>query len=300
MTVKKYRYLLLTLIVTLLVAYFFYLYRVDLLWENRYATDKRPHYIVVTSDVHLSAPGGRWPFTTDQFKNFLSGLREYPPDLIFVAGDIIDNAVQTSDGVTAGNEAHWNREIDIYKSFSKYLDSTRFLQSYGPGHDYGNLNLIQSKIGPERGSYQWGKYQLVWLTVKKGSFSNEAKNYSNGLTSFDYIWLTNQLSTNQHVILLFHIPLRTKTTYQYGKWSNNSNLTIDPEDPIYKIINRYSDHISAIFNGHIHYPIKSEYNKIPLYICPFIKKGCHCTITATGSLIKVEHVDCENVITDLP
>lgn len=249
-------------------------------------------YIIITSDTHISVPEGRMPNTTGKFQNFLHELANNPPDLIFIVGDIIDNAINTPKGVTGGDNIHWNREVALYQSLINSFPSAQFLQTFGAGHDFGDLTLAEKKLGNRKGAFQWGKFQLIWFTVTTAAFSNNSVDYIDALPKNDYLWLREQLETSTNVILLFHVPLRTKETFEAGRWTNNTNLTIDYRDSLYKIIDQYSNKIVAIFNGHIHRPIQTRYHEIPLHICPFEGSGCHCVLTAQDKLLDVQYVDC--------
>ena len=45
---------------------------------------------------------------------------------------------------------------------------------------------------------------------------------------------------------------------------------------------------SLIINGHIHKPIKSSFEEIPVYLCPFFGTGCNCSITQTDDILSIE------------
>lgn len=258
-------------------------------------SDSEP-YLIVTSDIHLSNPDGRWPHTVDRFQTFLSGLEKTPPQLIFIVGDIVDNVRYMPDGSPrAGDRAYWAREVDIYRRAQATLPETQFLQSLGPGHDYiapVTLTEAEQTLGARNGSIVWRRKKFIWLTVPTASFGLDGTNYRNSLSEEEYVWLDRELQTAKEAILLFHVPLRTDLTFHYGKWPGELNLTIDPRDRIYTIIDRHASRIQAIFNGHIHKFINTTYGDIPLYLCPFFDHGCHCTVYDSADGLQVLPVNC--------
>ncbi len=253
-------------------------------------------YLVVTSDTHLSNPEGRWPHTVNRFQALLNELKNAPPQFIFVVGDVVDNVRSMPDGSPrAGDKSYWMREVDVYRRAQATLPETQFLQSLGPGHDYMDpvtLDDAEKTLGARNGAMMWRGKKLIWLTVPTASFWVDGRNYRSSMSKEEYAWLDSELQSARRAILLFHVPLRTGLTFRYGKWPGGMNLTIDPRDPIYPIIDRHAARIEAIFNGHIHKFIKSSYRDIPLFVCPFFDHGCHCKVYDAGDGLKVLPVNC--------
>lgn len=253
-------------------------------------------YVIVTSDIHLSNPTGRWPTTTKRFENFLKSLKNAPPQILFVVGDVIDNVRPSpTDGVMAGDGDYWSDEVNIYRSLQRLVPETQFRQTLGPGHDFiapVSLELAEKELGPRNGSLQWGKYKFIWTTIHDASFWPPGGRYVNSMAKVDYAWLTKELRSTQNAILLFHVPLRTEINFLYGKWPGGLNLTIDPRDRLYTIIDNHASRIRAIFNGHIHKFAQSEYQGIPLYLCPFFDQDCFCKVYADPRALRIEPTNC--------
>ena len=251
--------------------------------------------LIVTSDTHISVPAGRWPWTTEQYGSFLQSLDN--PEIVFLVGDFVDNVRNTEHGVTAGGLKHWKDEIDLYRRPQKALarSETKFLHSLGPGHDWiGEVTIEEAEKYAgvsRRGIDRWGRITLIWFTVYPAVFSNSGSNPS-ALRTEDYDWLDQQLENSDSAILLWHVPIRTSITSVDGVWPGESNLTIPTEDQLYPLIEKYSDRINLIFNGHIHKPSRSAYKGIPVYLCPFFRIGCYCELGQKNGQISVEPKQC--------
>ncbi len=253
-------------------------------------------YLVITSDIHLSNPNGRWPFTTKRFEAFLSTLKKTPPQILFVVGDMVDNARYMPDrSVKAGDKDYWTGETELYHRLQRLLPETEFRQSLGPGHDFigpVSLDLAAEKLDARNGSMSWNEHRLIWFTIPVASFWPSDGGYRNSLSEDQYTWLIEELQSTRKAILLFHVPLRTSVTLEHGKWADGSNLTIDPRDRLYEIIDKHSSHISAIFNGHIHKFIQTKYQSIPLYLCPFFDHDCYCKVYTNDGELHVHPTNC--------
>lgn len=250
--------------------------------------------LIITSDVHLSSPRGRWPKTTDLYREFVTSLKQNP-ELLFHVGDFVDNVRVINRKINAGDIPYWENEIELYKSINKLLDSTTVIHTYGPGHDFigeVSIDYAESYTGiPRRGTYRWGGITLIWFSFDQASFEND-KEGPPVLRQNDYTWLDEQLSKTSNALLLWHVPIRTPETFKHGVWPNNSNLTIPKIDKLYSILDKHKERIKAIFNGHIHKPIKSSYKNIPVYLCPFYGSGCHCQLAQTTNMISISPKKC--------
>jgi len=247
--------------------------------------------IIITSDLHLSLPEGRWPDKTKIFRDFLdSEVTEQKPEIIFIVGDVIDNVIINNKRVMAGfykYPKYFERETALYKSIIKQYPQIQFMQSLGPGHDFIGKNTLEEAekyIGKAKGSFKWQGIDFVWFTVKKSVFRD---NDDNVLSPDDYTWLDEKLDHAEKAVLLFHIPLRTKATYEAGKWNNKRNLTIPPSDKLYGIIDRHANKILAVFNGHIHEQISSSYKGIPVYLCPLTKAMSYAVVTVNRNPVAI-------------
>lgn len=250
-------------------------------------------YIIITSDIHLASPEGRfYPENNQRFEVFLEFLSDNPPDLLFINGDIIDNAVKDENGRTVnGDIDNWVSEKLIYDRIKKKYPDLTFLESLGRGHDYGGKISINNDLASRRGVYNWQGYDLIWFTVNRASFLNGILDYNDSMSEEDYRWIEKQLEAARQPILISHIPIKTNKTSMAGDWPNNKNLTIDYRDQLYSVIDKYSHKIVAIFNGHIHEEITTSYKGIPVYLCPFIENGGFCAIEQQGDrvLVKSKH-----------
>jgi len=245
--------------------------------------------LIITSDLHLSNPLGRWPENTRHFNNFLKYLSHLKHNIsaIVTVGDIIDNF----DGHAAGDENYWLSEINLYKDMIKEFPQYRFYQSFGIGHDYGSISRLEMELGSsKRGSFFWEHITFIWFDINRASFPDESERYVNSMTEDEYQWLSSEIKKSKMAILLFHIPIRTKETWELGKWGTSANLTIDPRDSIYQIIRQNRDKIIAIFNGHIHSAVKSNYIGIPIYICPFMYRGSYCILTSENGRLTIDQL----------
>lgn len=247
-------------------------------------------YIVITSDIHLASSKGRFfPKTNQNFDAFLSFLSAQPPELLFINGDIVDNAVKSNSGRTIGGGLeNWIKEKSIYNDFKAKYPEIAFLQSLGVGHDFGGAVPLINNLASEKGVYDWRGYQLIWFTIKRGVFLNEVEEHNNVLSESEYEWLDKQLRSSAAPILIFHVPIRTYETKIAGVWGESRNLTLDKRDKIYELIDKYSYKIAAIFNGHIHNIINTSYKDIPVYLCPFIDNGGFCVISKKEGGISIK------------
>ena len=162
------------------------------------AADSEP-YLIVTSDIHISNPTGRWSFATKRFKDFLKSLKSKPPKILFVVGDVVDNVRPAPNGgVMAGDLDYWSDEINIYRELQRLLPETQFRQTLGPGHDFiapVSLELAEKELGPRNGSLQWGKYKLIWVTIRAASFWPRGDRYLDSMPKDDYVWLMKELQS---------------------------------------------------------------------------------------------------------
>ncbi|MBS1270722.1 MAG: 3',5'-cyclic adenosine monophosphate phosphodiesterase CpdA [Gammaproteobacteria bacterium] len=250
--------------------------------------------LIISSDLHVSSPDGRWPHTTAQYRSLIDSL-DQSPDIFFAVGDFVDNARRINGELSAGDKAYWRSEFAVYQSVNHKLDNAEFLHTYGPGHDFiGDVTLeyTEQYTGiPRRGVKSWGNVDLVWFTVYPGAFNNHGGNPP-ALEQNDYKWLDETLSTAANAILLWHVPIRTPATKHHGQWPGDTNLTIPHTDEIYELIDKQKGKILAIFNGHIHKPIKSLYNDIPVYLCPAYGTGCYCELKQFSDTVTVNPRDC--------
>ena len=86
-----------------------------------------------------------------------------------------------------------------------------------------------------------------------------------------------------------HIPLRTKDSFEYGKWSNDLNLTIPGSDSIYSIVRKHSHRILGIFQGHIHRQYETELFDVPVFCFPFIPEESYCELTQDNRYVYLHH-----------
>jgi UDP-2,3-diacylglucosamine pyrophosphatase LpxH len=232
-------------------------------------------YVLFTSDIHLSNEVGRWPWTTDRFDSLLEQTADAPPQVLFVNGDLIDNF----DGQSTGDWGYWQAEFDLYEDARNRYSGTQFQQAYGTGHDWLNdeqLEELESRFGAARGSFRWRGFNIIWLTINLGSFLHTDLEYEDVMEVEDYEWLRAQLAESRRNIVAFHVPILTKETSTL--WAEGRNLAIDPRDSIYKILDANLNNISVIFNGHLHDAMISNYQGVPLYVCPFFDRGAFCTL----------------------
>ncbi len=250
------------------------------------ATRLPEEYVLITSDTHLSVDRGRWPWTTRSFRSLVERLARHPPELVFIAGDVIDNY----DGRHAGDLEYWNEEIAIYEELRARLGAERFHQSYGPGHDYNDaaaLERLEARLGPAAGKVTWRGIDFIWVSFSQAVFVDGAERHANVLDDAGYRQLRDMLDGAERAVLLFHVPLRTQDTFAAGKWSDGTNLTLDPRDPLYAIIDEHRDRLLAVFNGHVHRRLQSRYNGIPVYVCPFYVEGSFCTLSLREGEVEI-------------
>lgn len=238
-------------------------------------------YIIITSDLHLTASEGPFAPTALHFQKFLCTLQERPPDCIFVVGDVVNNQACNSKGLFVDGDLHrWEADTALYEKAKQPLSQTRFVHCLGAGHDFGQyvqIDFAEHQFGKCRGSMRWGRHDLIWLSSQAGGFDHHASQVYPAFEEADYSWLRDLLSSSQSAVLLFHLPLLTPDTAEIEP-SGSYEYSIDPRDPIYTIIRSNSERISAIFNGHIHHRIRSSYCGIPVYISPFHGKYTYCRL----------------------
>ena len=264
MKMKNSRRKILTLIVLLFSSFGF------VKWLRRKKLDGQ--VLLYTSDIHLSLPQGRWQHCTKNFNNFLknSSFKKY---IFFVNGDYIDCAFSENGRIKGGGKNYQIEETNLFINVTKNRFK-KIMYNFGAGHDFGNIETAEILTQTKRiGIYQWEKVNIVWFTVFTAAFGE-----TNALKDDEYLKLEEILSTSKNILLMTHIPLRTKLTYELGKWSNNTNLTIPNSDKIYSILKKFRNNILAIFQGHIHEEYKSSIFNIPIFCFPFIKNNSHCLL----------------------
>lgn len=239
-------------------------------------------YVIVTSDLHISAPDGRLREQTKYVETFFAAVGEMQPrpEAVFVVGDVVDNAVERNGRIQYGDRQHFHDEASIFRRMVAKLAPIPVITALGPGHDFGgeiSLTIAENQIGLRRGEWKWNQISFIWLTVPRDSFADSVSSYMQALDNEEYRWLEERLRDAEKAVLLFHVPLRTDATFQLGKWSGERNLTIDPRERIYQVIGKYSAKIAAIFCGHIHQSVQSDWNGIPIYIAPLIG-GYYATV----------------------
>jgi len=239
-------------------------------------------YVVITSDTHLTALGGRFPQELPRLEQFVKNLeaRDGRPDALIIVGDIVDNAVFREGRLQPGFRDHYDADVAVFSGFKQQHPELPIIVALGPGHDFGGpikLAEAESSLGPRRGIWHWGDITFIWLTVPRASFG-KVENYRNALVAEDYAWLETQLQAADRAVVLFHVPLRTDESFAKGVWPDGKNLTIDPRDEINEVLKRHAAKITAIFCGHIHEQFTTEWNGIPVYFAPFIT-GFYATVT---------------------
>ena len=263
-------------------------------WLNHTPSNKKHLYL--TSDIHLSSPKGRWPDKTNRYRRYIEAI-ENPPEIIFQIGDFVDNVVPVESGVYRGGRDHWLEEYEIYKAIHKNLTNNKvqILHSYGTGHDFwseDSLKEAETITGIKRkGITKWGRITLAWITTWQGSFSQDGP-YDPVMEIEEYEWLSQVLEKNKNIILLFHVPIKTPESIKHSEFGNGRDLTIPITDPLYEVISKYKKKIVLIVNGHIHKPLRSEYEDIPVYLCPFTPSGCICEIVQSTDDIEIKPKNC--------
>jgi len=262
-------------------------------WFGIYPRQKTSS-LLITSDIHLSAPGGRWPHTTVDYRSFINSMNDHP-DLLFIVGDFVDNVVLKNGKPSPGGRDHWKSEVSIFNDINRTLTDTIVLHTYGAGHDFiesVSLEFAETNTGvPENGHRRWQNVDLIWFTVRPAVFRNTGSNPP-ALTQAGYQWLDTVLKQSHNAILLWHVPIRTPNTERLGQWPGDTNLTIPPSDQLYRLLDRHRSRIVAIFNGHIHKPLKTNYKDIPVFLCPFYKTHCRCLIRQTSDAIHITPEQC--------
>lgn len=253
-------------------------------------------YILITSDIHIASDAGRMQQGNVEFSAFLTKIEktERKPELIFVVGDIVDNARAVGRAVAPGSFANWRQDIERYLQLRNRLPGVRFVQALGTGHDYGAHNVSRDVavkwLGPERGSIGWRGIRFIWFDIRRGAFGAEGEQHQDVLDSEELSWLDTMIrSAPTKVILLCHVPVRTPETLKAGAWFNGTNLTVPTSDSLYQVIAAHQEKILAIFNGHIHQALATRLGTIPIYLCPLLPDGSYCKVTmATNGTVAVE------------
>ena len=244
-------------------------------------------YMLITSDIHLSSSDGRWPETTGQFVSFLKKISKSPPELIFIVGDIVDNATENYPG----SLSNWKKEWQIYESIKEAHEDIEFRQSYGTGHDWLNdemLETLDQETGPRHGIFSWRDINFVWLSFGPGAYFPEAEEYHPDLGREDMLWLESILAGVDRASLMFHVPVSTERSRELGTFSGGRLIVLDPRDPLYQALDAHQEKIDFIFNGHIHETFRHEYNSIEMFSCPFKDARSFCTIEVSGGNPEVQ------------
>jgi len=247
------------------------------------------------SDIHLSLPQGRYANKTKPFQDFLHSWKRQKSKedwILFVNGDYIDCAFWQKGKVVGGDEAYQMSETNLFlQTAQRYF--RQVLVNFGTAHDFGNLETAEEMTGSKRmGKFKWEKVDLVWFTVVPSSFGS-----SPALSKQEYEKLDNLLASSSNVILMTHIPLRTKDSFEYGKWSSDLNLTIPGSDSIYSIVQKHRHRILGIFQGHIHRQYETELFDVPVFCFPFIPEESYCELTQDNRYVYLHH-PAENKGTD--
>ncbi len=237
--------------------------------------------LIYTSDTHVSLPEGRYAFMTKRYTDFLNKFSR-DNNLFFINGDFIDNAYSHNGKIVGGDIHYQEKETRFFLELTKQIyknNGNQLLLNFGSGHDFGSLALSEKLTNqPRLGKYKWKNIDLIWFTIQRGSFSNKNGPEPDLLNHREYVELEKMLAVSNNAIIFSHIPLRTAESFELGKWSKETNLTIPLSDKIYEIIHRHSSRIVAIFTGHIHKSYKSYYGDIPIFSFPFMENDCHCEI----------------------
>ena len=262
--------------------------RFECLEKDKWHRCHLPHtpYLLMTSDIHLSSPSGRWPETTQRFHLFMKEVSKNPPEIIFIAGDVVDNATKDYPG----SLSNWQDEWKIYKSIREAYGDIEFRQSYGTGHDWLNdamLETLDLDVGGRRGVFKWRGLNFVWLSFGPGAFFPSAPEHHGDLNDEDYGWLEKKLSSLANVSLVFHVPLSTPLSTKFGALSDGRLIVLDPRDYLYKIIDTNRKKIDMIFSGHIHKAFRDQFKGVPLFSCPFMDNNSFCTLQIIDGSSKV-------------
>lgn len=244
---------------------------------------KYPEYaILYTSDIHLSLSQGRWKNLTQKFLDFLENEQDLKEYILYVNGDYIDCAYSENGIIKGGNQEYQTQETNLFIGSTK----TKFksiLYNFGTGHDFGDIEIAERLTQTKRiGSYQWGNVTILWFTVFPAAFGN-----AKALKEDEYLLLDKFLNNSKNVLLMTHVPLRTKVSYELGKWSNGTNLTIHDSDQLYEILKNHKSSVLAIFQGHIHKEYKTSIFEIPVFCFPFIMNNSHCEILQSQNKLEI-------------
>lgn len=253
--------------------------------------------MIIMSDTHVSCPDGRWANATPHFRAFLRTLKSDPPEILFINGDIIDNIVIKDGKPFLGKFEHWQKDVRTYlKAIEPYGDIT-FRGSLGPGHDFYEATGLTKEQAAEhlcshRGSFSWQGFNFVWISGNIHSFSNDPERREESFGEEDLIWLDQELTGLENIVLLFHVPVATTETVKHGAWPGNRSIVIPPEDAIYPVIDRHLERIRCIFNGHMHGHIESDYKGVPVHIATFYGLGHYYEVSVQNGSLNVVAGNC--------
>ena len=234
-------------------------------------------YMLITSDLHISSPIGRWPDTTKKFKEFLGLFSKAPPEKIFIVGDVVDNAIDNYPG----SIENWRNEWALFQAIKESFPFIVFQQSYGSGHDWLNdemLDELDRDQGPRNGFFEWRGVKFIWLSFGPAAFVPGDEFHGSDLRQKDYDWLEEMLVSVPSATLLFHVPLVTPESRSRAMFSGGRLIAVDPRDRLYSILSQYSEKIDQIFSGHIHQIFRHEFEGVDYFSCPFIDNRGFCTI----------------------
>jgi hypothetical protein len=246
--------------------------------EFTVATAADGPWVAVSSDFHVSTEGGRWPENDARLEAFVAELTgaEVPPELLAVAGDMIDNIAIDDGRLGPGDSDRWDADTERYLEITADLDDIDTLHALGPGHDFNravSATEAEAVFGTRRGYRDWRGTRIIWTESEPPDSTLK--------------WLDQVLdSAPEHAVLVFHVPLRTDATSRL-----DVGRTLAPNHPLYDVIDDHSDTIDAIVSGHIHRASASRIFDIPVHLCPLIDGGSYCRLVATDAGIVVERAE---------
>ena len=232
-------------------------------------------WLAISSDFHVSTEGGRWPDNDNRLEAFVAELQSYevPPEMLVVAGDMVDNVAFEDGELEAGDLERWQSDVARYLAIVKSLERIDRVHALGPGHDFGSavpIDVAEEVFGHRRGYRDWQGSRLIWLESTPGA----------SVLS----WLDQVLENAPgEAVLVFHVPVRTSATERL-----DADRTLPSSDPLYDVLERHAESIATIVNGHIHHASASELLGIPIHLCPLIDMGSYCRLVATDAGVVVE------------